>query len=46
LATTWSLRFSVRDFGCALFYINGGYMNKNIQSKEENIAEGKIDTKK
>jgi hypothetical protein len=32
LATTWSLRFSVRGFGCAPFlYADGGYMN--IQKK-------------
>ena len=28
------LRFSVRGFGCALFYMpTGGYMNKNIQKE-------------
>ena len=30
----WSLRFSVRGFGCAPFlYADGGYMNKSVQEK-------------
>jgi len=34
LATAWSLRFSVRSFGCAPFlYADEGYMNKSIQEK-------------
>ena len=39
----WSLRFSVRGFGCAPFlYADGGYMNKNIQEKIIDITGIKL----
>ena len=33
-----SWRFSVRSFGCALFYLTGGCMSKHIQKRSTDIT--------